>query len=225
MCPRRFAGEIAGRFVFDGDFLLFYIKFMMIDPSPARASATPHQQALAQRLRRLARSVRLLAVLAAGVFAALPVLMLLAPEWLMNLGLEPAVGYVAGWLLRGEATAAGRWRLAVASLPLVLVGLALMWQLWTLFGEYQRGAVFSPRALRSLQRFATLMVVLAVLEPVSRALNTVVLSWDRPVGQRVLAVTLTSNDYALLLGALVFVALARVMREAARVAEENEGFV
>lgn len=187
--------------------------------------ASAHQQALAGRLRGLARSVRVLAVLAAVVFAALPLLILAAPEWLMNLGLQPAVGEAAWWLLRGEATATGRWRLVAASLPLVAVGLALMWQLWSLFGEYLRGAVFSPRALACLRRFASLMVVLAVLEPVSRALNTVVLSWDRPPGQRVLQVTLTSNDYALLLGALVFVALARVMTEAARVAEENEGFV
>ena len=69
------------------------------------------------------------------------------------------------------------------------------------------------------------MVVLAVVQPLSQALMSVAISWDNPPGQRVLNIAISSNDYALVLGALVFVAIARVMTEAARAAEENEGFV
>ena len=69
------------------------------------------------------------------------------------------------------------------------------------------------------------MVALAVLEPLSRTLASVALTLDRPPGHRVLMLTLGTHDYALLMCALVFVAVARVMAEAARLAEENEGFV
>ena len=50
-------------------------------------------------------------------------------------------------------------------------------------------------------------------------------SLDNAPGQRQLVVTLGSHDYALLMCALVFVAVARVMAEAGRLAAENEGFV
>ena len=56
-------------------------------------------------------------------------------------------------------------------------------------------------------------------------LASVAVSLDNGPGRRMLVVQLGSQDYALLMCALVFVALGRVMGEAARLARENEGFV
>jgi hypothetical protein len=141
------------------------------------------------------------------------------------MGLGRAAGLDLSHLAQGGVSSAARLRMAAAGLPPVLVGLALLWQLWALFGEYLRGAVFSPRALACLRRFGALLVVLAVVQPLGQALMSVAISWDNPPGQRVLLVSISSSDNALVIGALVFVAIARVMTEAARVAEENEGFV
>lgn len=216
MCRSGTRRAGAGEFAFDDDFLLFYSKFM---------ANTPHQLALAVRLHRLARGVRALVLLAAPVLLAVPVLQAFAPDALAALGLGRAGGMDLRHLALGELTAAARLRMALVTLMPVALGLALLWQLWSLFGEYLRGAVFSPRALACLRRFAVLLVALAVVQPLAQALMSVAVSWDNPPGQRMLVVTVNSNDYALLLGALVFVAIARVMTEAARVAEENEGFV
>ncbi|MGM9491778.1 DUF2975 domain-containing protein [Ideonella sp. YS5] len=190
---------------------------MSLSPLPSAA--------LAQRLRRLARLVRGLCVLAAVVLGAWPVLLLFAPDSLVAVGAGQAPGIDMRSLLQGEFTFATRIRVALVSLLPCGLGLALLWQLWSLFGEYRSGAVFSVRALTCLRRFASLLVLLALSSPLTQALMSVAISLDNPPGQRQLVISLSSNDYALVLGALVFVAIARVMTEAARVAQENEGFV
>jgi len=203
--------------LFDSYFLLFYSKRMTL--------TLKSQPALAARLAGLARGVRGLALLAAPLLLAIPPLLLWAPEVLLDLGLGQTSGLSLMHLSQQPLGSAGRARMAAASLPPVLLGLALLWQLWSLFGEYLRGAVFSPRALACLRRFGALLLALSVAQPLSQTLMSVAVSWDNPPGQRVVMLTLSSNDYALVLGALVFMAIARVMTEAARVAEENEGFV
>lgn len=211
--------RVSHQFVFDSHFLLFYIKFMSFQ---ATTSNTP---ALARRLSTLSRVVRGLSLAAIPILLSVPVLLLLHPQMLFTLGIGQTAGMNLAHLAHGELTLATRARMAGSALPQVLIGLVLLWQLWALFGEYLRGAVFSARALRCLNRCAWLLLALSLAQPLSQALMSVAISWDNPPGQRVLMVTLTSNDYALVLGALVFIAIARVMTEAARLAEENEGFV
>jgi hypothetical protein len=189
-----------------------------------RLTSTPSEP-LARRLHGLARWVRGLTLLAAIMLACVPVLLLVSPEWLLAMGQAQPTGLGLLHLSEQGLTVAVKVRMAAVTLINVWPGLAALWQLWVLFGEYRRGAVFSPRALASLTRFGWLMLALAVAQVLSQALMSVAVSWDNAPGHRVLMVSLGSNDYALVLGALVFVAIGRVMTEAARVAEENEQFV
>lgn len=223
---RPAAAASTGRrgFAFDIDFLLFYSKHMPNEPHTALPSPLPSGP-LARRLKNLSRAVQGLSLLAMPVLVAVPVLLLLSPETLLSLGRDPVAGTNLLHLAHGPLTLAMRTRMAAVSGLTVATGLWLLWHLWRLFGEYRQGAVFSPRALASLRRFAWGMLALALVQPLSGALMSVAVSWDNPPGQRLVMVALSSNDYALLLGALVFLAIARVMTEAARVAEENEGFV
>lgn len=197
----------------------------MMSTTGAASAALPGSPALAQRLSNLSRVVRGLSLLAVPVLVSIPVLLVLNPQMLFALGVGETSGMNLAHLAHGQLTLATRSRMAASALPQVAIGLALLWQLWALFGEYLRGAVFSARALQCLNRFAWLLLALSFTQPLSQALMSVAVSWDNPPGQRVLMVHLSSNDYALALGALVFIAIARVMTEAARVAEENEGFV
>lgn len=192
---------------------------------PAKPPVPPASRALADRLRRLSRWVRGLALLAAPLLIAAPVLLLTAPDALLTMGFSEMAGLHLQHLAQGGLTLAVRGRMAAVTLLPVGLGLALLWQLWSLFGEYLRGDVFGVRALACFRRFATLLFALSLAQPLAQALMSVAVSWDNPPGQRQLLVMISSNDYALVLGALVFMAIARVMTEAARVAEENEGFV
>ena len=210
-------------FVFDSHFLLFYSKFRTTHRLPVTHSASPRP--LTDRLRRLSRCVRMLALLAMPLLIATPVLVMLAPDVLLDAGFSELGGLGLRHLSQDGLTPAVRARMAAVTLLPVGLGLALMWQLWSLFGEYLRGNVFGARALACFRRFSTLLFVLSLAQPTAVALMSIAVSWDNPPGQRQLIVSISSNDYALVLGALVCMAIARVMTEAARVAEENEGFV
>lgn len=179
---------------------------------------------LAARLRRLSWLVRLL-ILAGTALALWPPLSM---AWADAAQMSRALGDGCGDLSRllvGEVTPRIRLRLVAVTLPGTLLALAALWQLWRLFSHYGQGRVFGRQALAHLQRFGWLMVALALTGPLSNGLRSVALTLDNPPGQRHLVLSYSSNDYVLLLLALVFVAIARVMSEAVRVAEEHEQFV
>jgi hypothetical protein len=184
----------------------------------------PNQDALAQRLRPLANLVQAMSLLGALGLGAALVWAATAPlDALQNLSWPASMELMT--LLKAEFTAATRWRLVgVVAAQMALAGIVL-WQLWRLFGRYRQGDVFGPQALRHMRALGWSMVGLALSQPLLRALMSVAISWGNPPGKRMLQLTVGSNDYALLLLALVLVALGRVMAEAARVAEENEGFI
>ncbi|HSI47031.1 MAG TPA: DUF2975 domain-containing protein [Ideonella sp.] len=179
---------------------------------------------LAQRLRRLALGVQgLVAVGAVLLFAVLvwrmvaPAEALITDEWL--------AGAPVRSLLIGDFSSAVRWRMVAASLWPMSLAWAVLWQLWALFGHYRLGAVFAAPAVRHLRRLGWLMLAYALSQPLAGAAMTVAVSLDNPVGTRQVQLSFGSDDYAGLLMALVFMAIAKVMAEAARVAAENEQFV
>ena len=191
---------------------------------PIATPLSSGSSSLARRLQTLAWWVRGLALIGGLLIAALPAWLALAPGG----ALQPLQGLYGGeftQLIRGELTSGARWRLAGVTLLPVSFALVALWQLWALFGAYLQGDVFGPRPVGCLRRFGWAMVALAVAEPLSRPLASVALTLDNAPGHRMLVVTLGTHDYALLMCALVFVAIARVMSEAARLAEENQQFV
>ena len=186
---------------------------------------TPRQALLAQRLRGLSNGVQALSAIGAALLAAVPLLLAFAPLWWVAMLLGgPNEGSVMN-LLETDLTGAVRTRLVAVMLIPVLASLAVLWQVWRLFGEYRRGRVFSAASLAHLRRFSWALVGLALVQPLARVLMSVAISLDNPPGHRHLVISFSSNDFALLLLSLVFVAIARVMVEAARAAEEVEQFV
>ena len=194
-------------------------------PHTSPEPLSPRQALLAARLRGLSTGVQALTAMGAALLTAVPLLLAFAPLWWVAMLLGgPNEGSVMH-LLETELTSAVRTRLVAAMLIPVLVSLAVLWQVWQLFGEYRRGRVFSAASLAHLRRFSWALVGLALVQPLSRVLMSVAISLDNPPGHRHLAVSFSSNDFAVLLLGLVFVAIARVMVEAARAAEEVEQFV
>ena len=186
---------------------------------------SPHPlPVLAQRLRRLSGAVRGLSLAGALCLLALPLWIV----WGAAESAEPMQGLYGGQVIglaQGGLTAAVRWRLAGVTLLPVGVALGALWQLWWLFGAYRQGDVFGDEALRRLERFGVAMALLAVVQPLSTSLAAVAASLDNPPGQRVVVLIIGSSDYTVLMCALVFLALGRVIREAARLARENQEFV
>jgi hypothetical protein len=85
--------------------------------------------------------------------------------------------------------------------------------------------VFGAGAARHLQMFGASVLAQAPLGPLVSVALTVALTLGNPPGERMLAIAFSINDYfALIVGGVLFAA-ASVMRAAARIAEENAGFV
>ena len=175
---------------------------------------------VAGRLGRVVLVVRALCVLGVLTLLTVPFWFWLSPDNVRALG--PQVAGVAGDIAvddRSRALGA-----AVSVLP-VAVGLYALWQLWRLFAEYGAGRVFGREAQARLKRFAWALLAAALLAPLVRGVMSVVLTLGNPPGQRQLVISLSWDDYLAVLLAAVLIAIASVMAEAVRVAEENEGFV
>lgn len=175
---------------------------------------------VAGRLGRVVLVVRALCVLGVTTLLTVPFWFWLSPENVRALGPQMA-GVAGGIAVDDRARALGA---AVSLLP-VAVGLYALWQLWRLFAEYGAGRVFGREAQARLKRFAWALLAAALLAPLVRAVMSVVLTLGNPPGQRQLVIGLSWDDYLAVLLAAVLIAIATVMAEAVRVAEENEGFV
>ncbi|MFT3957266.1 MAG: DUF2975 domain-containing protein [Piscinibacter sp.] len=183
----------------------------MPDPSPSRP--------LPGSLARVVWVVRALCVLGVLTLLAVPPWFWLSADNVRTLG--PALAGVSDVVVDAGTQRIGA---AVSVLP-VAVGLYALWQLWQLFGEYAAGRVFGLAAVQRLRRFAWALLGAALLAPLVRAVMSVVLTVGNPPGQRMLVIGFSWNDYLAVLLAAVLIAIATVMAEAARVAEENAGFV
>lgn len=187
--------------------------------------ATPRQLRLAARLRGLSTGVQALAALGGTFMTVLPMLLAFAPLGWVAMLLGGADEGNVMHLLEADLTSAVRARLVAVMLIPVAASLGVLWQVWRLFGQYRQGLVFSAAALSHLRRLAWALVALAVVQPLARALMSVAISLDNAPGHRHLMLSFGSDDFALLLLALVFVAIARVMVEAAQAADEVEQFI
>lgn len=172
-------------------------------------------------LRGLCHGVRALAALAMLGLLALPLWFALSSDALLMLAPD-----VAG-VRRDHTTidTRARWLAAAVTLLPVAAGLYALLALWRLFGTYLRGAALTTAAQRLLQRFAWALLALAILRPLYGSLMSVALTLGNAPGQRQLVVSLSSDDYALILLSLVLLAIALVMHEAVRAARENQEFV
>jgi uncharacterized membrane protein (DUF485 family) len=99
-----------------------------------------------------------------------------------------------------------------------------------MFAAFARGDVFTAQAARHLQVFAATVLAQAALRPLTAA-GLAVLGGANPPEERASTIAfsiddyLSIHDYFALIAGGVLLAAATVMRDAARIAEENAGFV
>ena len=190
--------------------------------STAEPTSPPVARPLPAGLRSLVRWVR------AGVLVGAATLLVVPPMFWLNPGWVASAGPAAAGLPLGSAFSVdpvARALGAAASLPGIVLGGWMLWQLWCLFGEYAAGRVFGATAQHRLHRLGSGLLGLALLGPVQRLLMALALTWGNPPGQRMLVLQLGWHDYLGLLTAAVLLAVATVMGEASRIAAENDGFV
>ena len=173
------------------------------------------------RIARLARALEITTDIGIGLLVVLTIACFLIPDWTRNL-LLAKLGQTGALL---PVTPSARFAAAgVVALPVAVMLYGLL-AVRALFRDFTRGEVFTAQAARHLQVFAATVLAQAPLGPLTSAGLSVALSAVDPAGQRLHAVTFAIHDYyALIVGGALF-AIASVMREAARLADENASFV
>jgi hypothetical protein len=185
--------------------------------SPALTPPRSSPQARFQRIARIARAL----VLAGGALFTFNALgTWLFPDYAIRTLTSVVQAHVIGPLTPATRAASVLW-----DIPSLATILMVLLRLWQLFGEYLHSRIFSARALTSLRGFARWTLVAAFWSPVYRAVLSVILTWQNGPGRRELTVDLSSDDYLMVLVGVVILAISSVMAEAARIAEDNEGFV
>lgn len=108
---------------------------------------------------------------------------------------------------------------AASMIPMGVL-LYLLRQAYALFDAFRVGNVFTAHAPVRLRRIGFCIVTLAFLRPITAMLLGLILTWGNPPGQRILALSLSIDDYMIAaLGGLVL-AIGHVMAEAARLADD-----
>jgi Protein of unknown function (DUF2975) len=172
------------------------------------------------RLHRTARIGRALVLAGAALFLGNELGTWLFPDYAIHIIKSQTHAGIIGPL-----TSTTRLLYVLWDVPSLAVILMALFRLWQLFGEYLQSRVFSARALASLRSFARWTLAAAFLSPVYRAVLSVLVTLQNGPGKRELTLDLSSDDYMTLLLGVVVLAISSVMAEAARIAEDNEGFV
>jgi len=172
-----------------------------------------------RRIRRLALVVRMLCLIGVLVIGTMPFLFWAQPDWVAEVVIQQWA--IAKIQLDMESRLGG---LAGSLLP-TAVSVFALWQMWSLFGCFARGELLARQPAQHLRRLGLALCTLALAQPVGRTLSILALTWGNPKGERQLWVGLSSDHYLSLLFGLLLLALAQVLAEAARVADENAEFV
>jgi len=100
-----------------------------------------------------------------------------------------------------------------------------MWSLRRLFLLYAKGEVFSQSAIAAINHVAAGLFWSVIAGLLLEAPVSLALSWPQGHGHRAISIGFGSDDLLWLFVAGTVLAIARVMAEARRVADENAGFV
>jgi Protein of unknown function (DUF2975) len=173
------------------------------------------------RLKRMARIMCMVTTVGIGVVAILTVAGLLIPDFTRDL---LVLFNFVGTNDKLPVTASAR--LTIAIIIAVPVGAILfgLFAVRAMFAEFARGHVFTVRSARCLQIFAATVLAQAPLGPLTTLALSIALALDEPPGQSWSIAFSLDNLFALIIGGVLYAA-ATVMREAARIADENASFV
>lgn len=94
-----------------------------------------------------------------------------------------------------------------------------------LFKNYQRGDIFTLKNAQLYQKLGYSVFYWVFGGIVYQAIMTVVLSFNNPPGQRILAITMTGVDILSLLIGFFVIMISWIMQEAYRITDENNNTI
>ena len=135
---------------------------------------------------------------------------------------QKSIGLAIEW-----STVVGWQWYALWSLTLLYmaIGLAGLYFLRRPFANFARGELFNLSNSRDLHRFSILLFVQALAKPLHFALASVLLSANHSAGNKMLSISVGSNEVRMIAIALVFWVVSNLLIEGGKLQAENQQFV
>ncbi len=126
------------------------------------------------------------------------------------------------------ADAATRGQLLTVTALNLIRPLILIWtlnEMRKLFDEYRVGRVLTDACARIIQRVGYGFLALALIPLVLQPVQSVLMTWANPAGQRAISLSVNSDMLFFALSGGLIIVIGRAMRDAAEAAAENRSFV
>lgn len=95
------------------------------------------------------------------------------------------------------------------------------------FRDFASGQWFVPQFSKLLRRFGTALIVFSLLTPIVQMLLSVILTFQNPEGERMVVLGFSGDHNAIIvpLTGILLVLIGTVLKEASRIADDNEKII
>lgn len=107
----------------------------------------------------------------------------------------------------------------------VAMGLAGLYFLRRAFANFAKGELFNQANSRDLRFFSIFLFVQALTKPMHFAVSSVLLSLNHPAGEKMLAISLGSNEITFIALAMILWVASDLLIEGSKLQAENRQFV
>ncbi len=190
------------------------------DASGNGESSTPPRSASMRQAARFALWIQVIGSIAVVFALAANAYVWWSPERIEQM-LAPRLGIASRTNIDATVQFAG---FMLALLPLG-IGLYALTQVGRLCRALRAASTFGDALSAALRRLAMALMALAGCEVLVQSAQSVVLTYLNPPGQRALTIGVSTDFLLHVVVALLLLALAAVLREAARIADEHRQFV
>lgn len=120
------------------------------------------------------------------------------------------------------------WQIFVAglfSISMALLFTVCLWHLRKVFNNFKRGRFFTEQNIHSLSMVSKVLFFSAIMQCVSSAVLSVILTWNNGPGEKALIVSIGLNEFWLFFIAATFLAIVWSFKEGRKIEQENAEFV
>ncbi len=174
-----------------------------------------------QRTERIKSTSRIFQILVMVLMGLLPLTACLAWAFVDLNDLD--FGYTAEEV--GPLTSFERWTAGALSIIPLSVSLFALYNLQRLFGLYAAGKFFALENVRCFRNMGWALVAVVPLDILFNSALSVLLSLDQPAGERMLAISISSDDIGIAIIGAVIIIVSWIMAEAADLSQENAAII
>lgn len=107
----------------------------------------------------------------------------------------------------------------------VSTGVVGIYFLQRAFSNFAKGEIFNHRNGHNLRLFSVFLFVQAIAKPVHFSLASMLLSMNHPIGQKILSVSLGSNEIKAIVLAMILWVISDLIVSASKLENENKQFI